>query len=63
MTPTDFRAWRKSLHLSQAAAAIALGLGKRTVEKYEAGELPVPKPVRLACAALTAGISDWSAAA
>lgn len=66
MTPTAFRAWRKHMGLSQKAAAEALGISPRMVGYYEAGKrddgraVDIPKPVRLSCAALALGISDYS---
>jgi transcriptional regulator with XRE-family HTH domain len=51
--------------LSQKQAAQALGLKRRMIQYYEKGErdgekVEVPKAVRLACFALTRGISDYS---
>jgi transcriptional regulator with XRE-family HTH domain len=62
--PSDFKRWRKSLELSQKQAAEALGLKRRMVQYYEKGErdgekVAVPKPVRLACWALAAGVADY----
>ncbi len=64
MTHKDFRQWRKSLKLSQKEAAEALGLKRRVVQYYEKGErdgekVEVPKAVRLACYALSAGVADY----
>jgi transcriptional regulator with XRE-family HTH domain len=64
MRPKDFKRWRKSLGLSQKAAADALGLKRRVVQYYEKGEregksVEIPKSVRLACYALNEGISDY----
>ena len=64
MSPVAFRRWRKSLKLSQKAAAEALGLKRRVVQYYEKGErdgvpVVIPKTVRLACYALSAGQSDY----
>ncbi len=64
MTPGDFKAWRKSLGLSQKKAADALGLKNRIVQYYEKGErdgdkVKIPKHVRLACYALTVGVEDY----
>jgi transcriptional regulator with XRE-family HTH domain len=64
MTHKDFRLWRKSLKLSQKEAAEALGLKRRVVQYYEKGErdgekVEVPKAVRLACFALSAGVADY----
>jgi len=61
---SDFKRWRKSLELSQKQAADALGLKRRMVQYYEKGErdgekVAVPKAVRLACWALSAGIADY----
>ncbi|KJS33977.1 MAG: XRE family transcriptional regulator [Rhodospirillaceae bacterium BRH_c57] len=64
MTPKDFRRWRKALKLSQKDAAEALGLKRRVVQYYEKGErdgeaIDIPKTVRLACFALTQGVTDY----
>ena len=64
MRPRDFKRWRRSLGLSQKEAADSLGLKRRVVQYYEKGErdgkdVDIPKSVRLACYALTEGISDY----
>jgi transcriptional regulator with XRE-family HTH domain len=64
MTPNLFKAWRKALGLSQKKAADALGLKNRIVQYYEKGErdgekVKIPKHVRLACYALSVGVSDY----
>jgi len=64
MSPAAFRYWRKSLKMSQKAAAEALGLKRRVVQYYEKGErdgvpVVIPKTVRLACYALAAGQQDY----
>jgi hypothetical protein len=68
MTPRDFAAWRKVMGYSYTTAAAALGLSRRMIILYEAGEKPVPgdpakttdivipRAVALACAALAAGL-------
>ena len=65
MQPSDFRRWRKSMGFSQKQAAHSLGLKRRIIQYYEKGErdgekVEVPKAVRLACFALSTGISDYS---
>jgi len=62
--PEDFKRWRKSLGLSQKDAAEALGLKRRVVQYYEKGErngdkVVIPKAVRLACFALSQGVTDY----
>ena len=64
MQPKAFRRWRKSLGLSQKEAAASLGLKRRVVQYYEKGEregekIEIPKSVRLACYALSAGVRDY----
>ncbi|QGZ37275.1 helix-turn-helix domain-containing protein [Stappia indica] len=64
MTPELFRKWRKSLGLKQKDAAEVLGLKKRMIQYYEKGDrngrpVEIPKAVRLACYALSAGIADF----
>ncbi len=53
MTPTDFRAWRKRLGLTQAQAAAALDIAARTIRHYERGRrsgaaVAIPRVVALA---------------
>lgn len=50
--------------MSQKEAATALGLKRRVVQYYEKGEregeaIEIPKSVRLACFALTSGVTDY----
>lgn len=64
MEPSDFRKWRKSLHMSQKDAAHALGLKRRMIQYYESGArdgetVVIPKSIRLACFALTEGVTDY----
>lgn len=64
MKPSDFKRWRKSLKLSQKEAAEALGLKRRVVQYYEKGErdgekVQIPKYIRLACSAVSAGVADY----
>lgn len=49
-----FNDWRMALGLSLNAAAEALGLSRRMVAYYSAGEKSVPKTVLLACAGYSA---------
>ena len=46
MAPDEFRAARKALGLSQAQMAERLGKAKSGVQRYEAGQTPVPQTVR-----------------
>lgn len=64
MTPEQFKAWRKDMSLTQAAAAKALGISKPSVELYELGHrrddgrpVVIPLTVALACAAVRAGLA------
>ncbi len=64
MSADQFRAWRRSMGLKQKDAADLLGLKKRMIQYYEKGNrdgkaVSIPKSVRLACYALTIGISDF----
>jgi len=65
MDAKQLKSWRKSLDLSQKEAAEALGLKRRIFQYYEKGErdgeaVKVPKTVRLACWALTQGVTDYA---
>lgn len=67
MTAAEFRAWRARLGLTQARAAMELGISLSTVKAYEQGhirkrdsdgefiEAPIPRAIALACAALEIG--------
>ena len=65
MTPADFRAWRARLGLTQAQAARALDIGRRTILRYEQDPVdpldeppyPIPRAIALACKALESGLS------
>ncbi len=48
-SPDGMKRWRGRFGLTLDAAAAALGLSRRTVAYYEAGEKPIPKAVALAC--------------
>lgn len=60
MTRDEFREWRQRLDLSQVDAALKLGMGRRQVQKYEAGEAPIPHVVELACEALERRLTPQS---
>lgn len=47
MTKDEFKAARKSLGLTQAELAKALGKSSRMIVHYEAGKVAVPNSVRL----------------
>ena len=48
MTPTDLRALLARAGLSQRAAARELHIDPRTMRRYCAGQLPVPRAIELA---------------
>lgn len=54
-----FKAWRKSLALTQGEAADALGLKLRMVQHYEKGTHKIPRSLALACWALGKGKCDF----
>lgn len=65
MTPEHFRAWRDRMKMTQSQAAEALGVSLSSIQLYEGTWTPtggrkgeISKTVRLAMAALEAGISD-----
>jgi len=66
MTNEDFKAWRKAMGLSQAAAAVALDMSASAIEQYDSGRrrdsgkpVEIPKAVALACAALYHRLEPW----
>lgn len=65
MKPSQVRAWRKSLKMTQQEAASALGLKLRIIQCYEKGErngekFAIAKAITLACYALTLGVDSYS---
>ena len=45
MTAPELLAARTALGLTQGALATSLGVGRRTVQHWEAGERAVPEPI------------------
>ena len=67
MKPSEFKAWREWMGLSQTKAAEFLGVSNRTISLWEIGHryedkrpVHIPKTVSLSCAALAQGIRDYS---
>lgn len=65
MKPSEFKAWRKSLKLTQKDAAEQLGLKSRMIQYYEKGvrsgeTCEIPKAIELACYAIGLGIESYS---
>jgi transcriptional regulator with XRE-family HTH domain len=56
MSPSSLIAVRKRMKLSQTLFAKLVGIGRRTLIRYETGQSPIPKTVALACAALAFGL-------
>lgn len=54
MSAEDFRDWRERQGYTLDAAAKALGISRRMVAYYEAGDRPIPRVVALATRALEA---------
>lgn len=53
MTAVQFRRWMAAMGYTAEKAADELGLSRRTVAYYRAGEQEIPRVVELACEALT----------
>lgn len=47
MTPTEFRALRKRLGLTQAQLGAKLGLHHDRIGQYERGQAPIPRAVEI----------------
>jgi len=65
MKPSEFKAWRKLMRMTQRDAASALGLKSRIIQYYEKGErsgekFAIPKAIELAYCALTPGVESYS---
>lgn len=68
MTPSDLSAWRAHMLLSQREAAAALGISLPTYQRLERGAewsdgaaVHIDRRTALACAALAAGLPEWTA--
>lgn len=61
MTSSDFATWLDHMGLSQRQAAVMLDISRNSVAKYL--EIGAPALVGYACAALAAGLPQWSGAA
>jgi transcriptional regulator with XRE-family HTH domain len=48
MTPTELRALRDKLNLTQRELGEAIGKTHETICRYESGERPIPKTVQMA---------------
>ncbi|MGA1206185.1 MAG: helix-turn-helix domain-containing protein [Litorivicinaceae bacterium] len=64
MKPSEFKAWRKHLKLTQKDAAQKLGLKSRIIQYYEKGErngdkFEIPRAIELACYAITLGVERY----
>ncbi len=59
MTPTQLKQARHQLGLTQAAMAMAMGIGTRKLERWEGGHSPIsPEGARLVEMLLKHGIVD-----
>jgi len=52
MTPNNLRNLRMLAGLSQEGLAVALGISRRTIIRWEAGAWPIPRWVELALQSL-----------
>ena len=69
MTPADLRAWQAQMGYTYDTAAAALGVSRSSYADWIAGRsrttgkpIKISKVVALACAALAAGIGEWTPA-
>lgn len=67
MTPADLSAWRRHMAITQRDAAAALGVTLPTYQRLERGAewaegtpVQIDRRTALACAALAAGLPEWS---
>lgn len=56
MKPNDLKNWMTRNELSKADVFRKTGIARTTLDRYLAGTYPIPKVVRLACAAIDNGI-------
>jgi transcriptional regulator with XRE-family HTH domain len=67
MTPDELRAWQAHMGYTYDTAAQALGVSRGTYADWVRGEsrttgkpIAISRVVALACAALAAGLGEWS---
>lgn len=67
MTPADLRAWQKAMGISGREAARRLGVAPGTYQDWVTGTsrttgkpIQISRLVALACAALAAGVGEWT---
>lgn len=68
MTSNDLKAWQAHMHYTQAQAADALGVSLATYKDWLNGvsrthgkPVTIDKRTGLACAAISANLSEWCA--
>ena len=54
--PWSLAEWREGRKLSQREAADAIGCSRQSIDNWENGHTDMPRYIRLACAAIDAGI-------
>jgi DNA-binding XRE family transcriptional regulator len=59
MKADEFMRWRDGMGVTVAKAAEMLGLSRQTMYTYLRGDVPVPRAVELACAALELGVRSY----
>ena len=69
MTPDDLRAWQAAMGYTYDTAAAALGVSRSTYADWLAGQsrttgkpITIDRRTALACAAIAAGLGEWSGA-
>lgn len=60
MTPSDLKAWQKSMDYTYESAAAALGMSRSGYAKLVGGTAKIDRRTWLACAAISAGIGPWA---
>ena len=67
MTPDDLRAWQAAMGYTYDSAAAALGVSRSTYADWLAGQsrttgkpITIDRRTALACAAIAAGLEEWS---
>ena len=67
MTPAEFRSWHNAMGYTYDTGAAALGVSRGTYADWLAGRsrttgkpITISRTVALACAALAAGVEEWT---
>lgn len=60
MNGAEFKTWRESRGMTQADLGKILGMHGDSIARHERSEGAIPKPIEIACAAISLGVKSYS---